>query len=165
MRPLGRQRRKLVALLAVAAAAAAIGTVAYATNLLRHSEQQALDARFSLRGTRAAPPGVLLVQIDDRTLQELRNRRMASEFPFPRRYDATVIDRLRAAGAKVIALDIEFSQRNRPCRRQRAGRSDRSRARQGRARHDRSRAPRPEPDSSAATACPRSSACASARCC
>ena len=34
---------------------------------------------------------------------------MAS-FPFPRRYDAQVIDRLRRAGAKAIAIDLEFTQ-------------------------------------------------------
>jgi adenylate cyclase len=98
-----------VALLAVGVIAGATGVLAYATHLLRHDEQQSIDTRFSVRGSRPAPTGLLLVQIDDETLQTLRNRRMASEFPFPRRYDAQVIDRLRRAGAKVIALDMEFS--------------------------------------------------------
>jgi adenylate cyclase len=109
MRRLSRQRRRTAALLAVGVIAGATGVLAYATHLLRHTEQQSIDARFSVRGSRPAPADLLLVQIDNKTLQTLRNRRMASEFPFPRRYDAQVIDRLRQAGAKVIALDIEFS--------------------------------------------------------
>ncbi len=114
MRRLSRQRRKPVALLAVAVIAGAAGVLAYATHLLRHSEQQSIDARFSVRGSRPAPADLLLVQIDDETLQTLRNRHMASEFPFPRRYDAQVIDRLRQAGARVIGLDIEFSHETDP---------------------------------------------------
>ena len=50
------------------------------------------------------------MQIDNATLQQLaRMRSLHSEFPFPRRYDATVIDRLRSAGARTIALDLEFT--------------------------------------------------------
>ena len=68
-----------------------------------------MDARFSIRGARKAPRGIVLVQIDNATLQQLRSAGLHSEFPFPRRYDATVIDRLRKAGARAIALDLEFT--------------------------------------------------------
>jgi adenylate cyclase len=104
-----RQRRKTVALLTVAALAAGIGVLGYATHLLRRSELQSINARFSIRGKQAPPSDVVLVAIDQATLYELRNRHLQSEFPFPRRYDAEVIDHLRAAGAKVIAVDLEFS--------------------------------------------------------
>ncbi len=101
----GRQRRE-VSLLVVAVLAAGLGVLAYATHLLRRSELQTIDARFSIRGTKRPPSGLVLVQIDNATLQALKH----TEFPFPRRYDAAVIDRLRRAGARTIALDLEFTQ-------------------------------------------------------
>ncbi len=104
-----RQRRKTVALLSVALLAVGVGTLAYATHLLRRTELQSIDARFSIRGARGAPENVVLVAIDPQTFQELTDTHRHSEFPFPRRYDAQVIDNLRAAGAKAIVLDLEFT--------------------------------------------------------
>jgi adenylate cyclase len=109
---MGRARwgqRKTALLIGVALVAAGIGVGAYATHLLRRSELQTIDARFSIRGKQAPPSGVLLVKIDPYTSQELRNHQLPSEFPFPRRYYAKAIDNLRTAGAKVIAMDIEFT--------------------------------------------------------
>jgi adenylate cyclase len=104
-----RRQRRTVALLIVAALAAAIGVLGYATHLLRRSENQTIDARFSIRGARKAPRDFVLVQIDNATLQQLARAKLYSEFPFPRRYDAKVIDRLRLDGARTIALDLEFT--------------------------------------------------------
>ncbi|MGA8364119.1 MAG: adenylate/guanylate cyclase domain-containing protein, partial [Solirubrobacteraceae bacterium] len=109
---MGRARwgqRKTVLLIGVAVVAAGIGVGAYATHLLRRSELQTIDARFSIRGRQAPPPDVTLVAINAATFQELRNRQLPSEFPFPRHYYAEVIDNLRRAGARVIAMDIEFT--------------------------------------------------------
>ena len=50
-----RQRRKTISLLIVAALAAGIGVLAYATHLLGRSELQTIDARFSIRGKQAPP--------------------------------------------------------------------------------------------------------------
>jgi adenylate cyclase len=99
-----------MALLAVAVLAGGIGAFAYAAHLLRRTELQTIDARFSIRGKQAPPSNVVLVAIDPETLQAMRDADYHAEFPFPRRYDAKVIDHLRAAGAKVIAIDLEFSQ-------------------------------------------------------
>ena len=52
---MGRARwgqRKTVLLIGVAVLAAGIGVGAYATHLLRRSELQTIDARFSIRGRR-----------------------------------------------------------------------------------------------------------------
>ncbi len=108
------QRRKRELLIAVAVLAAGIGVLAYGTHLLRRSELQTIDARFSIRGAQKAPSNIVLVAIDPATFQELTERKMSSEFPFPRRYDAEVIEHLRLAGAKVIAMDIEFTHRTDP---------------------------------------------------
>src|SRR5271166_5496990 len=105
----GRVERKAAALLIVAALASGLGVIAYATHLLRRSELQTIDARFSIRGGHGAPGEVALVLIDDATFAELTRLHLHSEFPFPRRYEAQVIDNLRRAGATTIALDIEFA--------------------------------------------------------
>ena len=104
-----RARRRGAALLLVAALAAGLGVLAYGVHLLRRSELQTIDTRFSIRGTRAAPNDVVLVLISNNTFAELTRDHLQSEFPFPRRYDARVIDNLRRAGAKAIALDLEFA--------------------------------------------------------
>jgi adenylate cyclase len=104
-----RQRRKTISLLIVAVLAGGIGVLAYATHVLGRSELQTIDARFSIRGKQAPPANVALVAIDPATLTELRNRHMSSEPPLPRSYDARVIDHLRLAGARVIAVDLEFT--------------------------------------------------------
>jgi len=104
------RRRKTALLIAVAFLAAGLGALAYATNLFRRTELQTIDARFSIRGSQRAPSNIVLVQIDPATLQKLREHHLYSEFPFPRAYEARVIDHLREAGAKVIAMDIQFTQ-------------------------------------------------------
>jgi adenylate cyclase len=102
-------RRKRELLIVVAVLAAGIGVLAYGTHLLRRSELQTIDARFSVRGPQKPPSDIELVAINSTTQQELRDHHLPSEFPFPRRYYAQVIDNLRKAGAKVITVDIEFT--------------------------------------------------------
>ena len=46
---------------------------------------------------------IVILTIDDRSLHEVGN------WPWPRRTDAHLVDRLTAAGAKRIAFDINFS--------------------------------------------------------
>ena len=104
------RRRKAALLLVVAFVACGVGVVAYATNLLRRSEEQTIDARFSVRGPETPPANIVIVAIDNASLQEMNERKLASEFPFPRKYDAKVIDRLREGGARVIAIDLQFTQ-------------------------------------------------------
>ena len=103
-----RQRREL-AILLVAIAAAAIAVLAYATHLMRALEQQSVDARFSVRGTQEQPEEFALVEVDDRTFSEL-----GVQWPYPRSEHARVIDRLREAGAKAIAVDIQFTEPTTP---------------------------------------------------
>ncbi len=99
------QRRRQIAMLAVAAVAAALAIVAYATGLLRALELQSVDARFSVRGTQERPNDIVVVGVDDVTFDQL-----GVQWPFPRRLHARVIDRLREAGAKAIAIDIQFTE-------------------------------------------------------
>jgi adenylate cyclase len=103
-------QRRTALLTTVALLAAGLGVLASVTHVFRRTELQTIDARFSIRGSQRAPSNIVLVNIDNSTLREMRHHGLASEFPFPRRYDARVIDRLREAGAKVITMDIQFTQ-------------------------------------------------------
>ena len=107
MRRRAWQKRKRVLLAAVTAATIGLGLLAYAAGLLYPLEAQSIDARFSIRGPRPAlVKDFAVVAVDEETFNQLRQN-----WPFPRRYHAVVIDHLLAAGAKVIAFDIQFTQR------------------------------------------------------
>jgi adenylate cyclase len=91
--------------LAVGLTAAGIASGVHAAGLLSSQEQSTVDVRFGIRGPHGTPNDVRLVEIDDVTFGDLGVR-----WPFPRRLHAQVIDRLRQAGAKVIAYDIQFTE-------------------------------------------------------
>jgi adenylate cyclase len=93
-------------MLVVALLAAAIGVVFYATGLLSTLEAQSVDARFAVRGTEATPEEIVVVGVDDTTFNELPNTR----WPFPRSLEGTVIENLTKAGAKAVAVDIQFTE-------------------------------------------------------
>jgi adenylate cyclase len=107
-------RRKALLLVVAAVLAASIGMLAYATHLLRRTELQTIDTRFSVRGKQASPSDVVLVGIDNTTINEMRNHEIKTELPLPRRYDAKVVEHLLHAGAKVIAMDMEFASETDP---------------------------------------------------
>jgi adenylate cyclase len=107
--PRNLRRRRELAILLVVVASAAIAIVAYATHLTRSLELQTVDARFSVRGTQERPSDIAIVAVDDRTFTEL-----GVQWPFPRSLHARVVDRLREAGAKVIAVDIQFTEPTSP---------------------------------------------------
>jgi CHASE2 domain-containing sensor protein len=105
------QRRKAALLLAVALLAAGLGVLAHSNHLLRRPEQETIDARFQIRGTeRRKTAGIALVDIDAATFNYYRNHNQPAQWPFPRRYDARVIEELHRAGAKVIAFDVQFTE-------------------------------------------------------
>jgi adenylate cyclase len=101
-----QQRRRLISLLIVAALAGGLGVTAYATHLLRRQDLQSIDERFSIRGDSPPPSNIVFVGIDVPSFQALKHN-----FPFPRRWDAQVVDNLRSAGAATIAMDIEFAHK------------------------------------------------------
>jgi adenylate cyclase len=93
-------------MLVVALIAAAIGIVFYSTGLLRTLEAQSVDARFAVRGPQAMPEEIVVVGVDDTTFDELPNTR----WPFPRSLEGKVIENLTNAGAKAVAVDIQFTE-------------------------------------------------------
>ncbi len=98
------RRRRLLALGGVGLAAAAIGIVGYATRVTNSLELASIDTRFQVRGTQPRPNDIVVVHVDQRTVNQLQMR-----WPFPRRLHGELFDQLRRAGARTVAVDIEFS--------------------------------------------------------
>ena len=101
----GLHRLRLGLFLGVGLIAAALAFGADAAGILQSQEQATVDVRFSIRGPHAAPKNIVIVQIDDVTFNDLHFLRL------PRALHAKVIDRLHQDGAKVIAYDIQFTER------------------------------------------------------
>src|SRR4051812_29001691 len=99
---------RLGPMLAVALSAAAVAFAVQATGLVDRLEGDTVDARFELRGKKPAND-VAVVAVDDTTFSEL-----AVRWPFPRSLHARVIDRLRKAGARQIAYDVQFTEPTKP---------------------------------------------------
>jgi adenylate cyclase len=79
---------------------------AYFTDAFRDLELDTVDARFSIRGDRDPPRDLIVVEIDDVTFQELDRR-----WPFPRRIHGRAVERIAADGPRVIAYDVQFTER------------------------------------------------------
>ena len=100
-----RRRRQLGLLAAAGLAAAALGFAAHASGALERLDLSSYDARLALGGPSASLDRVVVVAIDEETQRELRRA-----FPFSRKFHAQAIDRLRAAGPRAIAYDIQFTE-------------------------------------------------------
>jgi adenylate cyclase len=104
--PTDRGRLRLLLFALAALAGAGLGLVCYATNAFRSLELKTIDTRFSIRGDRTPPSSLVVVAVDDATFHALGDER----WPFTHDLHARVIDRISRDGAKVIALDIQFSE-------------------------------------------------------
>ena len=71
-------------------------------SFLKTIELRSLDLRFAVRGRRAHDERIVIVGIDERTLQKL------GAFPVPRGAYARLLDRLREGGARVVGFDEAF---------------------------------------------------------
>ncbi|NIR60084.1 MAG: adenylate/guanylate cyclase domain-containing protein [Gammaproteobacteria bacterium] len=78
--------------------------VAWHLGPMRSLEGYTLDLRFRLRGAQAPGDEVALVLIDDRSIAEL------GRWPWNRTLFADGVDRLGAAGARVIVFDLLFGE-------------------------------------------------------
>jgi adenylate cyclase len=106
-----RSFRRLTLVLFIVNAVILTGVVllAYALDVLDGPELDTIDARFEIRGDQGPPDEVVMVEIDDVSFSELKQT-----WPFPRSLHAKAIDRLRRAGARVIAYDIQFTEPTEP---------------------------------------------------
>ena len=68
-------------------------------------ELKSIDSRFRVRGYIEVPDtSIAVVYIDNETFTSL-----PEQWPYPRTYYARAIDNLSEAGAKLIIVDLEFS--------------------------------------------------------
>ncbi len=70
---------------------------------LESMELKMYDARAKMRTGKPATTDVVIVAVDDASIQQV------GRWPWPRSYMATLIDRLSEAGAKVVALDLLYT--------------------------------------------------------
>lgn len=98
--------RRSVLLVLAGLVAAALGVVGSSSHVLRSPELATVDARFDVRGKQAPPKDVVVVGLDAESLRALGKRP-----PIPRRFHARMVDRLREAGARAIAYDLQFQGR------------------------------------------------------
>ncbi len=102
----GRRRRIHSALfIGIGLVTTALVLAAYFGNVFNRYELDTVDARFSIRGAEGPPDDIAIVAIDDVTFGALD-----VQWPFPRSLHAQMIDALVAAGAKVIAYDVQFTE-------------------------------------------------------
>ena len=106
MRSLQRYRPQALRWLAGLAVCAGISAL-YLSGSLLFIDRQLASARFQLV-TSDPTDDVVVVAIDAPSLQEI------SVWPWPRGKHASVIDKLREAGARKIAVDIDFSATSTP---------------------------------------------------
>jgi adenylate cyclase len=104
-----RQRLRTLLFLGVGIALTTLGVIAYATDALGDLERDTIDTRFSVRGTQTPPSDLVFVAIDPATFDEEGVR--FSEF---RPLHARVINRIIKDKPKVIAYDVQFSERTGP---------------------------------------------------
>lgn len=97
-------RGRSLGLLAVALIAAGAGLAVHFAAASNWLDRNTVDTRFSLRGSQGPPRDVVVVGIDNQSLRTLPRP------PIPRRYHARMIERLHAAGARLIVYDIAFDQ-------------------------------------------------------
>lgn len=96
---LDRQRRHVLFLVFVAVATLVMA--AQVGEIFEEAELPTIDTRFRVRGTDGAPADLLIVGIDDVTLQEI-----GEPWPFSLGTYARAVEVLTGAGADVIVLDV-----------------------------------------------------------
>jgi len=103
---MNRRARRVRAMLLLGAAllCAGVGIALYSTDALRRADLGSIDMRFDRRGANPTPDRVVIVAIDDPTI----NAR-GYTWPIRRRRHGQLIRTLDRAGAKVIAYDVQFT--------------------------------------------------------
>ena len=100
----GRRRSRAVAVLLAGIFAAGVAGAADLGRLLPGLEQESIVQRCERRGAEPAPK-LLVVAVDDKTFADTQ-----LHWPFPRRYHAQAINRLRRDGAEAIVYDVQFTE-------------------------------------------------------
>lgn len=103
---LDRRRLRVLWIVAAGVLSAVVGLALGGSGALDGAEALTVDQRFQVRGKHHVPDDVVVVGIDDTTLDAFPDRRP----PYPRSLHATAIRNLTKAGARLIVYDIQFSE-------------------------------------------------------
>jgi CHASE2 domain-containing sensor protein len=87
----------------VAIIAALVAVLVYESGGLDGIERGTVDQRFVIRGPRTPGTSIVIVALDSKSLSDLDER-----YPIDRGLYASLLDKLRAAGPRTIALDVQF---------------------------------------------------------
>jgi adenylate cyclase len=84
--------------------AAALSLYAVYPRFIEELEDRTLDLRFWIRGAEDPGADIVIVAIDEKSLAEL------GRWPWSRRIQARLVDRIKASGARLIGLDLFYSE-------------------------------------------------------
>ncbi len=76
-----------------------------ALRIFKAIEQKSMDVRFQIRGKRDPGDEIVIVAIDEKSIKKL------GRYPWPRRYVSQFVDRVTDAGARLLALDVMYAER------------------------------------------------------
>ncbi len=76
-----------------------------ALRIFKAIEQKSMDVRFQIRGKRDPGDEIVIVAIDEKSIKKL------GRYPWPRRYVAQFVDRITDTGARLLALDVIYAER------------------------------------------------------
>lgn len=88
----------------VGAVAVVAALLIVTTGALAAPERQTVDLRFAVRGPGPPPPDIVIVALDDASLESFN-----VQMPIPRSYYARLLEVVHAAGPRLIGLDLQFS--------------------------------------------------------
>lgn len=100
-----RDRLHTALFLAIGLAVTGFAILSYGVRFFQRVELTTVDTRFTIRGDQPTPTDVVVVGVDEETFSRLK-----VQWPFPRSYHGKVVANLHKAGAKVPAMDIQFSE-------------------------------------------------------
>lgn len=75
-----------------------------ALRIFKAIEQKSMDVRFQIRGKRNTGDEIVIVSIDENSIKKL------GRYPWPRRYIAEFVDKITDANARLLALDVIYSE-------------------------------------------------------
>ncbi len=75
-----------------------------ALRIFKAIEQKSMDVRFQMRGKRDPGNEIVIVSIDEKSIRKL------GRYPWPRRYIAEFVDKITESEARLLALDVIYSE-------------------------------------------------------
>ena len=97
---------KLLARIGIAFGIGVVTSLLACTSLFEDLDFRVSDQWVRLRGHQQPPPGVVVVAIDEPSYRELK---ASFDKPWPRAFQAELLQRLKEFGAKRVAFDILFT--------------------------------------------------------